>query len=352
MTITVLPMDATAGAPTYTAQHARQAQAALYGNPTGRVFGTRSGWRVGTLPSIVSVTSSAWTLNPCSCMIEPAAALYQGAYGWASDQVITGSMTAADSTNPRIDILYIQVNDSSAGDGSGLLTAPVSYLAGAAAPSGTQVAPSLPPRSFLVATIAVPKSGSGSPTVTLNNAYFTASGGILPVFSQADQDGLTASQGQVISREDLSSKPLFKWNGTAWSQISGLAHAEFITQTPVTTIVNGGISVGNLVADAANSFNGGFASGSAGGQITINATGVYLFSFILLPASNPSNTNLFIQTGGATVAATVGGWYGSQQTTLTATFYAVAGTTFTFNCTTTNSVSTGSRIRVTKLQGS
>lgn len=138
MTITVLPMDATAGSPTYSAKNARQAQAPMYGAPTG-AFSTRSGWRVGTTSGVVSVTSSTWTLNPCSAMISPAASLYQGSYGWATDQAITGPMTAADATNPRLDILYIQINDSSAGDGSGALSAPVLYLAGAA--TATPAAP-------------------------------------------------------------------------------------------------------------------------------------------------------------------------------------------------------------------
>ncbi len=217
MTITVLPMDATAGAPSYTAKNARQAQAALYGNTIGHVFGSRSGWRVGTLASIVSVTSTTWTLNPCAAMLEPGASLYQGMYGWASDAVTTGAVTAADATNPRIDILYIQVNDSSAGDGSGLLSAPVSYLAGVPAPAGTQVAPTLPARSFLVATIAVPKVGGGSPTITLNQTYFVAAGGVLPVISAADLATLTPYPGMAISRIDLTGSPIQTWDGTKWN---------------------------------------------------------------------------------------------------------------------------------------
>jgi hypothetical protein len=210
-------MDATAGAPAYSAKNARQAQAALYGNPTGRVFGTRSGWRVGTLSSIVSVTSTTWTLNPCACMIEPAASLYQGCYGWASDDVINGPMTAADGTNPRIDILYIQVNDSSAGDGSGGLSAPVSYLAGTPAPAGTQVAPPLPPRSFLVATIAVPKLAAGSPTVTFNQTYFVAAGGVLPVMSATDFATLVPYPGMAVCRRDLPHAPIWTYDGAAWN---------------------------------------------------------------------------------------------------------------------------------------
>jgi hypothetical protein len=189
-------------------------RAPLLGNPTGRVLGARSGWRVGTSSSVVSVTSTTWTLNPCAAMIEPAAMLYQGAYPWVTDAAITGSVTAADATNPRIDILYIQINDSSAGDGSGSLSAPVGYLAGVAA--ATPVAPTLPPRSFLVATINVPKSGGGSPTAVFNAQYFVASGAVLPVMSQAERDGLTPYDGFRVMRMDTPARYIQTWNGTAW----------------------------------------------------------------------------------------------------------------------------------------
>jgi hypothetical protein len=109
-------------------------------------------------------------------------------------------VTAADATNPRKDIVYIQVNDSSAGDGSGAVNADVLYLAGT--PGVTPSAPDLPPRSFLVGTITVPVSGGGSPTVVLNPARFVAAGGVLPVASDAEAAGLTQSAGLTVSYAD------------------------------------------------------------------------------------------------------------------------------------------------------
>lgn len=214
MTINFGPVDATSGSPTYSGKSERQMRAPLLGNPTGRVLGGRSGWRAGTPSSVVTVTSTTWTLNPCAAMIEPAAMLYQGAYPWTTDQAVTGAVTAADATNPRIDILYIQVNDSSSGDASGALSAPVMYKAGTAA--STPIAPSPDPRSFLVATINVPKSGAGAPTVTFNAQYFVASGGILPVMSQTERDGLTPYAGFAVSRLDLPGNPIQTYDGAAW----------------------------------------------------------------------------------------------------------------------------------------
>lgn len=198
MTITFLAPDGVA----VTAMQERQARAAGHGGGSGRQLGGRSGFRVGTPSTVLSATSTTWTLTPCSAMIDPGASTHQGMYGWSSDANITGSVTAADGTNPRKDIVYIQVNDSSAGDGSGATTAPVLYLAGTPAPSGSQVAPTLPPRSFLVGTIDVPVAGGGSPSVTLNPARFVAAGGVLPVGSVAERNLLTPYVGMQICRTD------------------------------------------------------------------------------------------------------------------------------------------------------
>jgi hypothetical protein len=210
MTTTFLQPD---GVP-ITAQQTRQGSAALYGGGAGRPLGGRSGFRVGTPASVLTATSTTWTLMPCAAMIDPGASTNQGMYGWASDANITGSMTAADATYTHIDIVYIQLNDSSAGDGSGATSAPVLYAAGA--PTATPTAPTLPPRSFLLGTITVPKVGAGSPTVTLNPARFVAAGGILPVMSQAERDGLTPYAGLAVSRLDLPGAPAQTYDGTAW----------------------------------------------------------------------------------------------------------------------------------------
>lgn len=213
MTITFLAPD---GVPV-TAQQERQANAAVYGGGSGRPLGGRSGFRVDTPSNILTATSTTWTLGPCSAMIDPGASTHQGMYGWASDQDIVGAVTPADATNARKDIVYIQVNDSSAGDGSGAKTANVLYVAGV--PSATPVAPALTGtrlRSFLVGTIDVPKVGAGSPTVTLNPARFVAAGGILPVYSQTERDGLIKHDGLAVRRMDLAGRPVETWDGAVW----------------------------------------------------------------------------------------------------------------------------------------
>lgn len=213
MTITCQPMDAAEGLdlPAYSASNERQANAVMYGGGSGLALGARSGFRPGT-GNVLTATSTTWTLQPCAIMITPKAATAQGSYRWASDQNIPGAITAANATYPRKDIVYIQVNDSSSGDGSGALTAPVQYLAGT--PTADPQAPDLPPRSFLVGTITVPQVGGGSPTVVRNPAVFVSAGGIQPIADQAEQDALTPYTGMRIRRMDLGFDAV--WNGTRW----------------------------------------------------------------------------------------------------------------------------------------
>lgn len=213
MTITFLQPDGVA----ITAQQERQGSAALYGGGANRRLGGRSGFRIDTPSNVLTASSTTWTLTPCAAMIDPGATTHQGMYGWATDANVTGSVTAADATYARKDIVYIQINDSSSGDGSGALTANVLYAAGT--PSASPVAPDLTgtrARSFLVGTITVPQTGGGSPTVVLNPARFAAAGAPLPVYSQAERDALTAYDGLMVLRMDLPGRPLDTYNGSGW----------------------------------------------------------------------------------------------------------------------------------------
>lgn len=310
-------------------------RAPLLGNPTGRVLGARSGWRVGTPASVVSVTSTTWTLNPCAAMIEPAASLYQGAYPWVTDQAVTGSVTAADATNPRVDILYIQINDSSSGDGSGAQSAPVNYLAGTAA--ATPAAPTLPARSFLVATINVPKAGGGSPTATFNAQYFVAAGATVPVASQSERDGFTQYDGLKVIRLDKGGIEEISVGGS-WLSMGQTSYTPVLSSSVTAPNIGTGQQLGTyqvvgktLVGQAFISFNGGsvgsgnysislppgFSYGGLGSALPVGiftahvAATVDVSGYLRLLQAGASSVNMYWQSATTTasmLSSSTGSW--------------------------------------------
>jgi hypothetical protein len=223
VTLTAQPVDVSSGSPTFTAQQSRQAFSAHIANGSSRTLGTVSGWSPGRTPSTLTATSTTWTVGQFACLIDPAFTTTQSIYEVSNDANLTGSVTAANATNPRKDILYVTVNDAGMGDGSGSRTPAVSYLAGTAASSPT--APATPARSFLIATITVPQSGGGSPTIALNNTFQTAAGGIVPVVNFA---ALPATPYDGMAAWTMDTDLLWTYTGSAW-----------IVQSPRSTLYNG-----------------------------------------------------------------------------------------------------------------
>lgn len=353
MTITLLAPDGVA----VTAQQERQGNAFLYGGGSGRPLGGRSGFRAGTASNILTATSTTWTLTPCSAGIDPGATTHQGVYGWASDANITGTVTAADATNPRKDIVYILVNDSTAGDGSGAVNAIPVYLAGT--PAVTPTAPAVPARGFLVGTIDVPKVGAGSPTATLNPARIVAAGGILPVYSVADRATIAAPYvGMEIQRLDLTqlspSGIRERWNGTNWDH---LGQSEWTFNTGAGVPSNTVWGTGVMTNDAAYTTDTAFITTPGTDRLTIRDAGVYSVhlygGFTVLPSGRTFTQLLFTNSGAPTVVRS-GSPVGEDTTSVAAPNLALrAGSVLTMqtliNYTDPGLKAWSGRIRVTRI---
>lgn len=213
MTITVWPVDAVSGAPSYTGRMLRQTNTVAFAGATSaRPLGARSGVRPGTPSTTVTTTSTTFTINPHAGLLDLETALQASAYAYSIDAALSGSVTAANVSNPRIDIIYLQLNDPAESDGSstpGL--SGTNYLAGTAA--GSPSPPATPARAMVLAQINVPTSGGGSPTVTWVAPTCVAAGGILPVRSAAEETALSLYPGKAWFRTDLG-VPRFSDDGT------------------------------------------------------------------------------------------------------------------------------------------
>lgn len=291
------PADAVTGAPAFSGRKQRQLNSALLtGATAARPLGSVTGVRPGTPSNTVTATSTTWTVQPFAGIADVESSAIAGPYQFAFDAVATGSVTAANASNPRVDIVYVQIDDPAESDGSSVPAVTRKYLAGTAAAS--PVAPALPvARAFVIANINVPISGGGSPTVTWTAPLAVAAGGILPVASSASYPA-SPYVGQQV--DDASLGYTLRYAGSLWQpEGSGL------NLVYPTSVAGSGVTLSSglvtFSAATAISVNGCFTSqytnyrvvvdisaqsGSAGGSLRLRAAG-----------TDDSSTNYTVQHG-------------------------------------------------------
>lgn len=235
-----LYINASAGAPSYSANELRQGMAlALQYN--GRTLGARQGVRPGGNGLQTSVAGSTITVRAgCGC-VDPALTTAQGPYWVALPADETHTLTAAHATLPRKDITVLRVYDHDE-DSSGLRTARSEYLVGTAAASPSE--PAVPAGAFRLATIDVPAQGGGSPAVTNNFPFTVATGGVLPVRSVTERGLITPYDGMVIERMDRNPRWLELYDGTAWRVITdAVCSSTSDRDTAITNPYNGQLAM-------------------------------------------------------------------------------------------------------------
>jgi hypothetical protein len=203
-------IDADAGAPAYSAAELRQAMALALAWD-GRAMGARQGVRPGGTQLQVSLVSTTITVAPGLCCIDPGLSTPQGPYWVAIPTAEQHTLTAADATNPRKDIVIVRVYDD-VEDSSGLRLAQTEYLVGT--PAGSPAEPAVPAGAMRLATIDVPASGGGSAVVTDRRPFTVAAGGVLPIASSTERDALNPWSGQQIWRTDTGRAEAY--HGGSW----------------------------------------------------------------------------------------------------------------------------------------
>lgn len=228
MTAWALPMDAVSGSPAFTGQQTRTAFSAFLGAPpVGRPVGVRSGARIGTPPTTVSLSgtgNTTWNVGVFSGVLDLESAATAGPYCFATDGTDTGTITAA-SASARTDSLYVTVNDQSQ-DSSGGSSCVIGYQ------SGSTTAPA---RSMIIATITVPATGGGNPSIT-----WTA-----PTYGQPPMCEATPTTGQTVSSLGATAINLESAsinNDGIW--VSS-ANSKFTIQTPGIYLVCAMLTYGN-----------------------------------------------------------------------------------------------------------
>lgn len=221
MTNRLWPADAVGGAPAYSGRALRQTQAPfLAGATSGRPLGARSGVRPGTASTTVGASPTLWSCAPHAGVLDVQTAAEAGPYTYAIDTTVSGAMVASNASNPRTDIVYVQVTDA-AEDGAAPGQAPVvtvGYLAGTA--SATAPAPATPVRSIVLARINVPKTGGGNPTVTWVAPYAVAAGGTLPIDTLENLKLIRSTslrQRAEVFADSPENNGTYVWTGSDWA---------------------------------------------------------------------------------------------------------------------------------------
>jgi hypothetical protein len=276
----------------------------------GTALGSRSGVRPGDPGLTVSLAGSTINVSAGVAVIGYSG---QGTYKVAiPSSVSPGTLTAAHATLPRIDLVYLRVWDNAV-DASGLNQADVVYLAGTAAASPVAPTPAGTQIYVPLATISVPASGGGSPTVSLTvRPYTVAPGGILP--------SATAPGSPYTGQFYDDGTNLLRYNGSTWDTYfkTPISWTSFTpTWTAVTTnpvIGNGSltgkyIKVGRLVVCKINVVPGStttYGVGAYSWSLPFAAAGSSIddLGTARLTAASTYIGQCIIATGGTTVSAT------------------------------------------------
>lgn len=191
----------------------------------GTAAGSRSGVRPGDPGLTVTLAGSVINVSAGVAMIGYTG---QGVYRVALPASASpGSVTAAHATLARVDLVYLRVWDNAV-DGAGLAKGDVVYLAGTAAASPVAPTPAGTMVYMPLATIAVPASGGGSPSVsTAVRPVTVAPGGIVPD---------AAASGSYVGQYRDNGSGLQRWSGSAWSypQPLGVGRQVFARKTAPT----------------------------------------------------------------------------------------------------------------------
>lgn len=175
----------------------------------------------------LSLSGMNLRLGAGGCVISTA----KGAYitGFAATTTVD-ALQAADVTNPRRDRVVIEILDPDNGGGAGrkgqarVITGTPN--ASAATGGGYPAEPSGP--VLTIGYVDVPKSGAGSPVVTVTAPYTAAAGAPIPVRNGTEMDALPKRKGDLCTRQD-NAGALYVCDGAKWT-----------TQQPMSLVSNNG----------------------------------------------------------------------------------------------------------------
>jgi hypothetical protein len=177
-------------------------------------IGTASANQVpsGVFPGLGAMQVSAGsglavTVAAGYCCVANSSSSLQGGYIFGLMTSASLSVAAADTVNPRLDIVVAYVSDT----GNSASFSAVEIITGT--PASPAVAPAAPANSMVLASITIPPNivSAASGTIADQRAYVVAPGGILPIATAAAAPAVPAAQFMIT----LDTNQLVQGTGTA-----------------------------------------------------------------------------------------------------------------------------------------
>lgn len=302
-TINCWPFDAVSSAPSYTGEMLRQTTGGVFGGKTStRPLGAQSGVWPGTPLAVVSISGTTVTVGSHGGVLDLEASATAGPYVYAVAVAPTLTINAANATNPRIDLISLQLSDPAEGDGTSVPSVVAVYTAGTAA--SIPAPPAAPARSLTLAQVNVPHSGGGSATITPVATYAFAAGGIAPCSSSTFYPA-SPYQGQMIF--DLTLNYYLFWTGSAWQEVNQTTGFGFTTPSLGSSWVDAVSPTGPpkyVLINGIVYVTGGMKSGSGGTVFTFPAGMRPLAQINRLVASASGAAIVTVSSAGLLVVAT------------------------------------------------
>jgi len=206
----------------------------------------------------------------------------QGMYDVLNDATTTLTITAANATNPRIDLIYIQVQDSFyTGTTS---TAVMQVLAGT--PSASPSNPALPVNSIALAYVYVAANATSILTANITNlaTVATVMGQVVVYQTLALLNAATGMKANdlaaVVADSTTANNAFYFYNGTAWAVLTA-------TSFPASAITSGVLSSSRLPAPIGVANGGtGKTSWTADRYVITNGSGSALTEQSGVPVGN------------------------------------------------------------------
>jgi hypothetical protein len=196
----------------------------------------RLGGRTGVRPhstEAVTVSGTTWNVADTLAWVYPRETSTSAPYR-VYIQATSGSLTAADGSNPRLDALDVYVQDDDEDGSTQRQVPPVLYTAGT--PASSPVAPTLASGRLRLATILVPAGGSPAPSVQ-TPAPFGEAPGILIARNSTELPSTGMPEGAYVDRRDTDT--LYRWDGSALQPVASQASYNYWLATTGGSAITG-----------------------------------------------------------------------------------------------------------------